>query len=142
MSLCFTYIAIAWKAEPTRDRQLYFPFINLFLCLCTKTTHSLQSFPAFLKNFEMLKNVLLWASTIHVITKYRPFRSISNRFVFIWPPFGQFWPNFCQKLISAISKYTGCSYKMFNHFIHPFVLYRGNKFVFKLLTITLMKIKI
>ena len=24
----------------TRDRQVYFAFINLFLCLCTNTTHS------------------------------------------------------------------------------------------------------
>ena len=29
-----------------------------------------------------------------------------------WPPFGQFWPDICQKLISTSFQYTGCSYKI------------------------------
>ena len=50
--IIYMYIYIPHITQPThtmkpvltRDRQVYFAFINLFLCLCTKTTHSLQSF--------------------------------------------------------------------------------------------------
>ena len=86
----------------------------------------------------------LWSLTTPVIPKFRPFRSISYGFwvlnfkfkfknlIFLkWPTFSQFWPDFCQKLIRASFKYTGCAYKILNHFIQPFVLYRGNEIFFK-----------
>ena len=38
----FYKIVHYFKQNTTRDRQVYFAFINLFLCLCTKTTHSLS----------------------------------------------------------------------------------------------------
>ena len=44
--------------DKKRDRQVYFAFINLFLCLCW---------------FFLLLTV-----TIDLVTKFRPFRSISN----------------------------------------------------------------
>ena len=66
------------------------------------------------------------------ITKFRPFRSISygfwvlnlkfkNWFFLKWPPFGQFRPDFCQKIIGASFHYTGCSYnfKSFHLAVRP-----------------------
>ena len=104
------------------------------------------NFLKFFEIFEMFKNVLLWSLTTSVITKFRPFRSISygfwvlnfkfkfkNWFFLKWPPFGQFLPDFCQKLISTSFQYTGYSYKILNHFIQPYVLYRYNRIFFKLL---------
>ena len=72
-----------------RDRQVYFSFINLFLCLCTKTTHShsnlalysqIYLFFQIIKFFEMLKKRCSVNIDIRGYPKFRLFRSISNRF--------------------------------------------------------------
>ena len=97
---------------------------------------------------NVLKCFAVIIDTLPVITKFRPFHSISYGFwvlnfkfkfknwIFLkWPPFGQFWPDFCQKLISTSFQYTGCSYKILNHFILSFVLYQRHKIFFKLLNL-------
>ena len=100
---------------------LFRPISNRFWDKCK------FNFFVIFKIFGMLKNVLLWTKIKHVIPKFRPFRSITIRFwdkckfkilFFLkWPPFSQLWTNYCQKLIRASFKYTGCSYKILNHFI-------------------------
>ena len=74
------YIKLHQKRIKTKDRQVYFAFINLFLCLCTKTTLSHRKIDLYnqiffeifeiIKIFEMFKNVLLWTVTIHLIPKF------------------------------------------------------------------------
>ena len=62
---------------------------------------------------------------------------------FKWPPLGQFWTTFCT-FISAIFKYTGCSYKILILFIQQFGMYVPVTIFFqsfKLKTIPLMKLK-
>ena len=41
------YIILIYQKFKTIDRQVYFAFINLFVCLCTKTTHSLSNLALF-----------------------------------------------------------------------------------------------
>ena len=88
----------------------------------------------------MFKNVLLWSLSFLVIPNFRPFCSFSYGFWDLNWNFkinfsGQFWPDFCQKLISTSLMYTRCSYKILNCFIQPFGLHRGNNFVIKLLNL-------
>ena len=58
--------------------------------------------------FKMFKNVLSRSLKIHVMPKFCLFHSFSygfwflNLFVLKWPPFGQFWPDFCQKRILVV----------------------------------------
>ena len=90
----------------------------------------------FAEIFEMFKNVVLWSLTRYVIPKLYLFRSISygvwgykiefkfqKVILFKWPPFGQFLPDFCLKLITTSFQYSGCSYR--NRFIKLFGLYHG-----------------
>ena len=97
--------------------------------------------------FLNFRNVQKWFAVILytiVIPKFCPFRSISYGFwvlnfnfkidfFFKWPPFGQFLPDFCQKLISASFKYTGCSYRILNCLIQTFGLHCDHKIFLKLL---------
>ena len=67
------------------------------------------------------------------LVRFLSFKFKFKNWIFLkWPPFGQFWPDFFKKLISTSFQCTGCSYKILNHFIQLFVLYRRHKIFFKL----------
>ena len=147
----------------TRDREVYFAFINLFLCLWTKTMHSHCNLTLYIKFWKIIKfskygaltyykpndpkfssvslylfprliffykilnfgkyflflfltvteiAFLLWSLTTNVIPKFRSisysfwvldFKNFNFKIDFFLkcPPFGHFWYDFYQKLISA-----------------------------------------